>query len=67
MHDGQLLTVRQTAERLALRESTIRSWILSRRIGFVKVGGRAVRIPVEAVEEIVRAGFVPTRRSVARG
>lgn len=36
----QLLTVDETAKMLRLQESTIRSWILKRRIPFVRLGRR---------------------------
>ena len=52
----QLLTVRQVAEWLALKESTIRRRILDRRVAYVK-NGRAVRIPVEVVERLIAEGW----------
>jgi excisionase family DNA binding protein len=52
----QLLTVRQVAERLALKESTIRRRILERKLAYVK-SGRAVRVPIEAVEELIAEGW----------
>jgi excisionase family DNA binding protein len=36
----QLMNVSETADMLRLRESTIRSWILKRKIPFVKLGRR---------------------------
>ncbi len=56
MATRQLLTVRQVAERLALKESTIRRRILDRRVAYVK-SGRAVRIPVEVVERLIAEGW----------
>jgi excisionase family DNA binding protein len=55
---AQLLTVAQAAARLGLKEATIRRRILERRIPYVKLG-RAVRIPVEAVEGLMAAGYRP--------
>ena len=43
-----LLTVAQAAQELALKESTIRRWVLCRRIRYIKLG-RCVRIPREEV------------------
>jgi excisionase family DNA binding protein len=40
MEQRQLLDVAETAEMLRLKESTIRSWILKRRIPFVRMGRR---------------------------
>jgi len=36
----QLLTVEETADMLRLKASTIRSWVLQRRIAYVKMGRR---------------------------
>lgn len=58
--NGQLLRVTEVAERLALKESTVRAWLLRRRLPLVKCG-RAVRIPAEAVEEFIRRNTVPAR------
>ena len=55
----QLLTVPDVANRLALKESTIRKMIFQRRIPIVKIG-RAVRIPIEEVERIIVDGYQPT-------
>jgi excisionase family DNA binding protein len=52
------LTVLESAVRLGLKPSTIRKLILTRRIGFTKIG-RAVRIPETEVERIIEAGFRP--------
>ncbi len=56
---AKLLTVREVAERLGLKESTIRKRILQRQIAYVKPGLRAVRIPVEELERILATGFRP--------
>ena len=52
------LTVVESAARLGLKPSTVRKLILTRRIGFTKIG-RAVRIPETEVERIIEAGFQP--------
>lgn len=39
-YETQLLDISETAELLRLKESTIRSWILKRRIPFVRLGRR---------------------------
>jgi excisionase family DNA binding protein len=56
---AKLLTVREVADRLGLKESTIRKRILQRQIAYVKPGLRAVRIPIEELERILSAGFRP--------
>jgi excisionase family DNA binding protein len=55
-----LLTVEQAAAALALKPSTIRAWLLRRKLPFVRVG-RAVRIPAEAVEKFIEQNTVPAR------
>ena len=55
---AQLLTVAQTAARLGLKEATIRRRILERRIPYVKLG-RAVRIPIEAIDALIVASYRP--------
>ncbi len=54
------LSVREVAGALGLSESTIRSWLAQRRLGFVRLG-RAIRIPVEEVERVLAQGSVPAR------
>lgn len=55
----RLLTVQETAIRLALKPSTIRRMILERRIDTVRPSIRAVRIPETAVVQILKRGFRP--------
>ena len=59
--EQELLTTFQVAERLAMKESTIRAWLLARRLSRVRVGRRAVRIPASEVERIIAEGTVPWR------
>ncbi len=60
-----LLTVREAAEELGLAEVTVRLWARTGRLGYVKLG-TAVRIPSEAVYELILAGTVPrTARAAA--
>ena len=54
-----LITIREAAERLGLKESTIRNYILKRQIAYVKPSVRAVRIPIEELERILAAGLRP--------
>jgi len=57
----KLLRVTEVAERLGLRASTIRAWILQRRIEAVRVGRRAIRVPSSAVQRIIEVGVIPVR------
>lgn len=55
--DCDLITVREAARRLGLRESTIRAWLQKKRLAKVKLG-RAVRIPETEIDRLVREGTV---------
>ena len=59
MVSTKLITIREAAERLGLKESTIRKYILKRQIAYVKPSVRAVRIPIEELERILSAGLRP--------
>ncbi len=53
-----MLTVAETARRLGLKEGTVRMWISRRRLAHLKIG-RAVRVPEEEVERIIRENTSP--------
>ena len=57
-----LLTIPEASQRLGLKPATIRFWIWTRKIEFVKVGA-AVRISEATIREIVDRGTVPAKRS----
>jgi len=52
--------VRETARKLGVEESTIRSWILRRRIAFVKIG-RSVRVTDDEINRVIRENTIPAR------
>ena len=56
---AKLITIREAANRLGLKESTIRKYILKRQIAYVKPSVRAVRIPIEELERILSAELRP--------
>jgi excisionase family DNA binding protein len=58
----RLLTLPEAAERLGLKEATLRFWVWQRKIEIVRVG-RAVRISDEVVKHLIERGTVPARRS----
>lgn len=60
MPNSQLLSVSQAAERLGLKQSTIRAWLMARRIEFVRLG-RSVKIPEAEVNRLISQGTVPRR------
>ena len=53
-----LLTVPEAASFLRLKPSTIRSWILQRKIPFVKLGQRAVRFRRCDLETLITGSLV---------
>lgn len=57
----KLLRAGDFAERLGLRVSTVRAWILHRRIRVVRVGRRAIRIPASEAQKLIEAGTIPAR------
>ena len=60
-----LHTIREAAARLTLKESTLRKWVLTRRIGVIRLGG-AVRIPESAIAELLAHGTRPRREPTRR-
>lgn len=59
----RLLRVGEAAERLGLKEATVRRMIYDRAIPVVRpTGGRAVRIRASDLEAIMRRGYQPAVR-----
>ena len=56
-----LLTVPQFSREAGIKEATTRAWVLRRRVSFVKLGGKSVRIPRTELERLFREGLVPAR------
>jgi excisionase family DNA binding protein len=54
----QMLDVNEAAQLLGLKPSTIRDWILRRKIAHVKLGGR-VFIRKEAIDDIIQQSTRP--------
>lgn len=57
---SELLTVVEAAVMLRLKPSTIRAWVLRRKLPYVKVG-RLVRIRRADIELMIAASVVPVR------
>lgn len=57
----QLLSVKETAERLGLKPATIRAWLARRKNLPCIRCGRAVRIPAEAVEQFIERNTIPAK------
>lgn len=58
--EAGLMTVRETADFLRLKESTIRDWVLRRKITYVKLGGRVFVRKTDAADFISKR-VVPAR------
>ena len=54
----KLLTVEEFAAALGLSPKTIRMWVWTRRVPFIRVG-RAIRFRPETVNEIIDRGTIP--------
>lgn len=61
-HSAALLTVRDAAQRLAIAERTARAWIATGRLPVVRLARRCVRVPTEAVEQLVRGESADEQR-----
>jgi excisionase family DNA binding protein len=55
-----LLTLPEAASLLRLKTSTLRAWVLRRRLAYCKIG-KLVRIRRTTVDEIIQRGSVPAR------
>lgn len=57
---SKLLSIKEASELLALKPTTIRAWLLRRKLPRVNCG-RAVRIPAEAIAQFIERNTVPAR------
>lgn len=57
---GDLLSVEESSRFTHLRESTIRSWILNRRVPYVKLGRRVFLRKLD-LEKLITDSVVPAR------
>ena len=55
----KILTVPEAADRLRLKPSTIRKWLFERRLAYVRVGRKAVRIRESDLEKLLRENYTP--------
>jgi excisionase family DNA binding protein len=65
MADSASLTIAEAASLLRLKPSTMRAWILRRKLPYCKVG-RLVRIRRADVDNFLAASLVPSRPLVDR-
>ena len=61
-HDP-LCRVDPTADMLGVKPKTLRNWMSLGRISFVRVGPRAVRIPLSEINRIITEGTRPAREA----
>jgi len=57
---SRLITVAESAAQLGLKPKTLRFWIWTRKIEYVKVG-RAVRLRQETIQKLIEEGSVPAK------
>ena len=57
-----MLTVAQAAQRLGIKEGTLRLWLVQRRLAYCRLG-RAIRLEENEVSRLIREGTIPARRS----
>jgi excisionase family DNA binding protein len=62
---SELLTVTEAADCLRLKVSTIRAWVLRRRIPFIKLGGKRVFFRRADLDALIKASIVPAKRDAA--
>jgi excisionase family DNA binding protein len=56
----RLLSIPQGAERLGMKEKTLRFWIWTKKIEHVKVG-RSVRVKEDTINRLIEQGTVPAK------
>jgi len=54
----ELLTIDEASKFLRIKPSTVRSWLLKRRVTFVKLGGR-VFLRMADLQALIEAGLRP--------
>lgn len=57
----KLLRIPQVADRLAVKESTVRKMVFEKRLPIVKIG-RVVAIPEDYIEKMIRDGYQAAMR-----
>ena len=65
MAESDLLTVTEAASLIRLKPSTVRAWVLRRRIPYVKVG-RRVLFRRSDLEALITSSVVPARTENAK-
>jgi excisionase family DNA binding protein len=53
-----LVTIPNAALQLGLAETTVRGWILTRKIAYIKLLGRSIRIKQSTIDAVIAEGTV---------
>jgi len=64
--NGKLLTVAEAADALHMKPSSLRAWVLRRKINCYKVG-RSIRISTDEIERLLREGLRPAKEPLEKG
>jgi excisionase family DNA binding protein len=62
--DRYLMTVPGAASRLGVSNKCIWNWVYSRKLPVVRLSGRCLRIPSDAIDQLISDSFVPARQEV---
>ena len=52
-------TISEAALLLNLSPATIRAWVRSSRIGYIRIGQRSIRIPGSEIDRLLTDGYHP--------
>lgn len=58
-----MLTIPQAAELMGVRPGTLKGWVLTRQIAYIRVGQKLIRIPKSEVDKFLERGRVEVRRA----
>lgn len=61
---GELLTLPEAAGILKLKVSTLRAWILRRKVPYIKLG-RSIRLRRSDIDALIEDALVPARPIIA--
>ena len=59
-----MFTVEEFSREIGLKPPTIREWMAKRKIAYVKLGTKAVRIPRSELDRLLRESLVPAKAEV---
>jgi hypothetical protein len=60
---AEMLSLAQAAPRLGLKISTMRSWVLLRKISYIKLSPRCIRISAVELEKLIAARTIPAKEA----